>query len=77
MFAPLSSLPAKRNEEENSLKVSIEGDKVTVNGVDGKLRPSDSVLISDDGVAVNSLDYGESAKYLQANNSSSDVSGLN
>jgi hypothetical protein len=50
------------------LKVSIQGDKVTINGVDGQLRPGDSVLISDDGVAVNSLDYGESAKYLQANN---------
>ncbi len=51
------------------LKVSIRGDKVTVNGVDGQLRPGDSVLISDDGVAVNSLDYGESEKYLRANNS--------
>lgn len=60
-----------------SLKVSIEGDKVTINGVDGKLRPGDTVLISDDGVAVNSLDYGESAKYLQANNSSTNVSGVN
>jgi hypothetical protein len=49
------------------LKVSIQGDKVTINGVDGMLRPGDSVLISDDGVAVNSLDYGESAKYLRAN----------
>jgi hypothetical protein len=49
------------------LKVSIKGDKVTVNGVAGELRPGDSVLIGDDGVAVNSLDYGESEKYLRAN----------
>jgi hypothetical protein len=59
------------------LKVAIEGDKVTVNGVSGQLRAGDSVLISDDGVAVNSMDYGESAKYLQANNSAANVSGLN
>jgi hypothetical protein len=51
------------------LKVSMNGDKLKVNGLDGKLRPGDSVLISDDGVAVNSLDYGESEKYLRANNS--------
>ena len=50
------------------LKVSIKGDDVTVNGVaQGKLRPGDSVLISDEGVAVNSMDYGESEKYLRAN----------
>ena len=55
------------------LKVSIEGDKVVINGVTGKLRPGDSVLISDDGVAVNSLDYGESAKYLLANKSTGEA----
>lgn len=49
------------------LKVSIDGDKVTINGVDGRLRAGDSVLIGDDGVAVNAMDYGETAKYLQAN----------
>jgi hypothetical protein len=49
------------------LKVAIQGDKVTVNGVSGRLRPGDRVLISDDGVAVNDLDYGESEKYLRAN----------
>ena len=49
------------------LKVLLEGDKITVNGVPGQLRPGDSVLISDDGVAVNSLDYGESERYLRAN----------
>jgi hypothetical protein len=30
------------------------------------------VLISDDGVAVNSLDYGESEKYLRANGTTSE-----
>ncbi len=59
------------------LKVSIRGDKVTVNGVDGQLRPGDSVLIGDDGVAVNSLDYGESEKYLRANASTSEASVRN
>jgi len=49
------------------LKVSIQGDQIKINGVDGRLQTGDSVLISDNGVAVNSLDYGESAKYLQAN----------
>jgi len=59
------------------LKVSMQGDKVTINGVEGQLRPGDSVLISDDGVAVNSLDYGESEKYLRANNSTADAAALN
>jgi ribosome-associated protein YbcJ (S4-like RNA binding protein) len=57
------------------LKVTITGDKVRVNDQDyGKLRQGDSVLIGDDGVAVNSLDYGESEKYLRANNSTSEAS---
>ena len=51
-----------------TLKVSINGDKVKVNGDDyGLLRPGDSVYIGDDGVAVNSLDFGESKKYLRDN----------
>ena len=53
----------------DGLKVSMNGDSLKVNDRDGKLRPGDSVLISDDGVAINSLDYGESEKYLRANNS--------
>jgi hypothetical protein len=61
----------------DGLKVTIKGDKVNINGVDrGKLRAGDTVLISDDGVAVNSLDYGESEKYLRANSTSPDLSGL-
>lgn len=63
--------------DRRGLKVSIEGDKITVNGVDGQLRPGDTVLISDDGVAVNSLDYGESEKYLQANNSAANAAARN
>lgn len=59
--------------DQRALQVSIEGDKVIVNGVAGMLRAGDSVYIGDDGVAVNSLDYGESAKYLQTNNSSASV----
>ena len=50
------------------MTVVISGDKVKVNGVDaGMLREGDAVTIGDDGVAVNSLDYGESEKYLRAN----------
>ncbi len=50
------------------MTVVISGDKVKVNGVNaGMLRAGDSVTIGDAGVAVNSLDYGESEKYLRAN----------
>ena len=57
-----------------ALKISMNGDSLKVNDRDGKLRPGDSVLISDDGVAVNSMDYGESEKYLRANNSAAPIS---
>jgi hypothetical protein len=54
--------------------VVISGDKVKVNGVNvGMLRAGDSVLIGDEGVAVNAMDYGESEKYLKANSSGADV----
>jgi hypothetical protein len=60
------------------LKVSIQGDIVTINGVDhGQLRAGDAVLISDEGVAVNSMDYGESEKYLRANSSPADPTASN
>src|SRR6266545_2803512 len=66
------------NTDGKGLKVSIQGDKVSINGVErGNLLPGDSVQISDDGVAVNSLDYGESEKYLRANSSSADAAALN
>jgi ribosome-associated protein YbcJ (S4-like RNA binding protein) len=56
------------------LKVTITGNKVKVNDADyGMLRDGDSVFIGDDGVAVNSLDYGESEKYLRANSAPSDA----
>ncbi len=62
----------------DKLKVTIEGDRVTVNGRDfGRLREGDSVFVGDDGVAVNSMDYGESEKYLRANNSSPDSTRVN
>jgi hypothetical protein len=60
------------------MNVTITGDKVRVNDVDyGKLRNGDSVLIGDEGVAVNELDYGESVKYLRANGSTSEASAQN
>jgi hypothetical protein len=59
------------------LKVSIKGDQVTVNGVPGTLRPGDSVLIGDDGVAVNSMDYGQSEKYLRANSAAAESTAKN
>ena len=59
------------------LKVSIKGDKINVNNsYEGELRTGDSVLITDDGVLVNSLDYGETEKYLRANSSGSSTTAL-
>jgi hypothetical protein len=68
---------AGMSTDGKGLKVSIRGDKITVNGVAGELKPGDTVLIGDDGVAVNSLDYGETEKYLRANGSGSDTSAVN
>jgi hypothetical protein len=59
------------------LKIFMNGDSLKVNGLDGKLRPGDTVLISDDGVAINSLDYGQSEKYLRANNSTAPATASN
>ena len=67
---------AGMSTDGKGLKVSIQGDKITVNGAPGELKPGDKVLITDDGVAVNSLDYGETEKYLRANSSGSDTSAL-
>jgi len=58
---------AGMSTDRRELKVSIKGDKIRVNDVPGELRPGDYVLIGDDGVAVNSMDYGETEKYLRAN----------
>jgi hypothetical protein len=68
---------AGMSTDGRGLKVSIKGDEVTVNGVPGTLRPGDSVLIGDDGVAVNSMDYGQSEKYLRANRSGAESSAQN
>lgn len=59
------------------MKVTIDGDNVRVNGVAGRIKPGDSVLIGDEGVAVNSLDYGESEKYLRANINGSETATRN
>jgi hypothetical protein len=68
---------AGMSTDGRGLKVSIKGDKIKVNDVPGELRPGDSVLIGDDGVAVNSMDYGETEKYLRANSSGENVSAQN
>ena len=67
---------AGMSTDGKGLKVSIQGDKITVNGAPGELKPGDSILITDEGVAVNSLDYGETEKYLRANSSRSETSSL-
>ena len=60
------------------LKVAITGNRVKINGVNaGELRDGDSLLIGDEGVAVNSLDYGESEKYLRENSSASEATASN
>jgi len=61
----------------HGIKVSIKGDTIKVNDISGELRPGDSVFIGDEGVAVNSMDYGESEKYMRANSSASDTTAQN
>jgi hypothetical protein len=68
---------AGMSTDGRGLKVSINGDKIKVNDLSGALRPGDSVLISDDGVAVNSMDYGETEKYLRANGSGENTTAQN
>lgn len=76
-----ASLPtleyAGMSTDGRGLKVSIQGDKIKVNDLSGELRPGDSVLISDDGVAVNSMDYGETEKYLRANSTGENTTAQN
>jgi hypothetical protein len=56
------------------MKVTIKGDTIKINDNEAsRLRPGDSVLIGDEGVAVNDLDYGETEKYLRANSAGSDT----
>ncbi len=63
--------------DRQQLKVSIKGDKIWVNEVAGELRPGDSVLLGDEGVAVNTMDYGETEKYLRANSSGKNATAQN
>lgn len=50
------------------LQVKIENDKVMINDKDiGMLKSGDAVHIGDDGLTVNSLDHGQTEKYLQEN----------
>lgn len=50
------------------LRITIENDKVTINEKNmGMLKQGDVVRIGDDGLTVNSLDHGQTAKYLEAN----------
>lgn len=50
------------------LNITIENDKVTINEKKmGMLKQGDVVRIGDDGLTVNSLDHGQTAKYLEAN----------
>jgi hypothetical protein len=50
------------------LKVTIQDEKVAINDSPaGMLKKGDSIRITDDGVRVNSLDYGQTKTYLQAN----------
>ncbi len=52
------------------LQVTIENDKVTINDkLAGMLKQGDSIRITDDGITVNAMDHGQTAKYLQANSS--------
>jgi hypothetical protein len=50
------------------LQVKIENEKVTINDKQaGMLKQGDSIRITDDGMTVNALDHGQTAKYLQEN----------
>ncbi len=54
------------------LKVNISNDDIFVDGKPhGRLNKGDSITIGDDGLQVNSMDYGETEKYLLANNAQS------
>jgi len=59
------------------MKVMIAGDEIRINGNKGRLRPGDSVLIGDEGVAVNNMDYGQTEKYLKDNLSSAEATVRN
>jgi hypothetical protein len=55
------------NRTGERLKLMIENDKVTINDqLAGHLKQGDSVRIADEGIAINSLDFGQSKEYLAA-----------
>ncbi len=50
------------------LRVRIENDKVVINDKEvGLLNKGDAVHLGDEGIRVNSMDYGQSEKYLKGN----------
>jgi hypothetical protein len=49
-------------------EVTIDKNLVTLNGMElGSLKEGDSVVITDGGITVGSLDYGQTEQYLKAN----------
>ncbi len=49
------------------LKLTIENDKVMINDqLAGHLKQGDSIRIADEGVSINSLDFGQTKEYLKA-----------
>jgi hypothetical protein len=49
-------------------EVTIDKNRVMLNGMElGSLKEGDSVRITDGGITVGSLDYGQTAQYLKAN----------
>ncbi len=55
------------NRTGERLKLMIENDKVTINDqLAGHLKQGDSIRIADEGVAINTLDFGQSKEYLAA-----------
>jgi hypothetical protein len=56
------------NTTGERVDVKIQNEEITLNGhSQGLLRPGDTVRIADEGIAVNSMDFGQTAKYLEAN----------
>jgi hypothetical protein len=56
------------NTTGERINVKIQNEEITLNGhSQGFLRPGDTIHIRDEGIAVNSMDFGQTAKYLEAN----------
>lgn len=55
------------NRSGERLKLIIENDKVMIDDqLAGHLKQGDSIRIADEGLAINSLDFGQSKEYLAA-----------